>query len=74
MITYQIRFTNTMLASLSLAYHQRQQKSDVRFQVLTAASMIRIVFWDVLPSKIMSTDVSEVRAASIIRENNINQM
>jgi hypothetical protein len=27
----------------------------------------RIVFWDVLPCKIISTDVSEVRAASIIR-------
>jgi hypothetical protein len=25
----------------------------MRFQVLTAASMIRIVFWDVLPCKII---------------------
>jgi hypothetical protein len=39
----------------------------VKFQVLTAASMMfRIVFWDVLPCKKLSTDVSEVRAASII--------
>jgi hypothetical protein len=37
-------------------------KYDVRFQVLTAASMEITVFWDIL-----STDVSEVRAASIIR-------
>jgi hypothetical protein len=27
----------------------------------------RFVFWDVLPCKIMSTDVSEVRATSVIR-------
>jgi hypothetical protein len=40
----------------------------VRFQVLTAASMMfRIIFWDVLPCKRLSTDVSEVRASSIIR-------
>jgi hypothetical protein len=36
----------------------------MRFQVLTAASMKIRIFWDVLPW--MSTDVSEVRAASII--------
>jgi hypothetical protein len=42
-------------------------KIIVRFQVLTAASMKFIfVFWDVLPCKII-VDVSEVRAASIIR-------
>jgi hypothetical protein len=36
----------------------------MRFQGLTAASMkFRIVFWDVMPS-----DVSEVCAASIIRD------
>jgi hypothetical protein len=41
----------------------------VRFQVLTAAGMMfRAVFWDILPCKMMSTDVSEVRTASIIRD------
>jgi hypothetical protein len=30
-----------------------QQNNYVRFQVLTAASMIRIVFWDVLPCKMI---------------------
>jgi hypothetical protein len=30
--------------------------------------MFRIVFWDVLPCKWLSTDVSEVRTASIIRD------
>jgi hypothetical protein len=29
----------------------------------------RIVFWDVLPCKIIVDDVSEVRAASIIRDD-----
>jgi hypothetical protein len=29
--------------------------------------LFRFVFWDVLPCKKLSTDVSEVRAASIIR-------
>jgi hypothetical protein len=43
-------------------------EQTVRFQLLTAASMkFRFVFWDVLPCKKLSTDVSEVRAASIIR-------
>jgi hypothetical protein len=47
----------------------RKFQDDVRFQVLTAASMMfRIVFWDVLPCKLLSTDVSEVRTASIIRD------
>jgi len=42
----------------------------MRFQVLTAASMkFRIVFWDILPCKKLSTDVSEVRAASIIPDD-----
>jgi hypothetical protein len=41
----------------------------MRFQVLTAASMMfRAVFWVVLPCKMIVTDVSEVRAASIIRD------
>jgi hypothetical protein len=41
----------------------------VRFQVLTAASMMyRVVFWDILPCKMIVDDVSEVRTASIIRD------
>jgi hypothetical protein len=41
----------------------------VIFQVLTAAIMkFRTVFWDVLPCKKLSTDVSDVRAAFIIRD------
>jgi hypothetical protein len=40
-----------------------------RFQVLTEASMkFRIVFWDVLLCK-LPTDVSEVRAATFIRDD-----
>jgi hypothetical protein len=31
----------------------------------------RIVFWDVLPCKKLSTNVSEVRAASIIKDEGI---
>jgi hypothetical protein len=56
----------------------RLQEYYVRFQVLTAASMMfRAVFWVVLPCKMivdlflkikLSTDVSEVRTASIIRD------
>jgi hypothetical protein len=30
--------------------------------------MFRVVFWDILPCKMIVTDVSEVRAASIIRD------
>jgi len=42
---------------------------DVRLQVLTAAIMkFRIVFWDILPCKIIVDHVSEVRTASIIRD------
>jgi hypothetical protein len=41
----------------------------VRFQVLTAASMMfRVVFWDILPCKRLSTDGSEVRTASLMME------
>jgi hypothetical protein len=41
---------------------------DVRFQVLTAASMKFRVFSDALPcSQVDVTDFSEVRTASIIR-------
>jgi hypothetical protein len=53
----------------------------VRFQVLTAASMIfRIVFWDVLPCKIIvdrrfrGAYCSEVRTASIIIPDNGGSM
>jgi hypothetical protein len=36
----------------SLSLHARKKYSDVRFQVLTAASMMfRGVFWDILPSR-----------------------
>jgi hypothetical protein len=30
--------------------------------------IFRVVFWDILPYKRLSTDVSEVRTASIIRD------
>jgi hypothetical protein len=55
-------------------YRNKQDGTDVlfeytnvvRFQVLTAASMMfRVVFWVILPCKRLSTDVSEVRTASI---------
>jgi hypothetical protein len=42
-----------------------QMNLCLRLQVLTATSMNLRVFWDVL--NWMSADVSEVRAASIIR-------
>jgi hypothetical protein len=58
-----------MFVKLRVVEHNTMNIVYVRFQVLTAASMkFRIVFWDVLPCKILSTDVSEVRAASIIRD------
>jgi hypothetical protein len=67
----------TMFQSVDL--HRRQPTSSfcerdstcrhllfVRFQVLTAASMMfRVVFWDILPCKRLSTDVSEVRTCSL---------
>jgi hypothetical protein len=46
---------------------EQKETIDLRCQDLTAASMkFRFAFWDVLPCKKLSTDVSEVRAASII--------
>jgi hypothetical protein len=40
--------------SLELEMPSEQQNNYVRFQVLTAASMMfRIVFWDVLPYKMI---------------------
>jgi hypothetical protein len=35
--------------------------------------MYRVVFWDILPCKILSTDVSEVRTASIIRDESLRR-
>jgi hypothetical protein len=42
----------------------------VRFQVLTVASMMfRVVFWVILPCKMIVNRLSEVRTASIIRDD-----
>jgi hypothetical protein len=40
----------------------------MRYQVLTAASMKMIAFWDIAPcSPVVADHISEVRTASIIR-------
>jgi hypothetical protein len=40
----------------------------MRYQVLTAASMKMIVFWDIAPcSPVVADHISEVRTASIFR-------
>jgi hypothetical protein len=56
----ELRFLNSMIIS-----HPLMQL--VRFHVLTAASMKFRVFWNILPCSQFDIDVSEVRAASIIR-------
>jgi hypothetical protein len=46
-------------------------KRRVRFQVLTAASMKIMAFWDIAPRSLVKlTDVSEVRTAFFIRAMN----
>jgi hypothetical protein len=37
-------------------------------ETVVKSHKLRIVFWDVLPCKIIVDDVSEVRAASIVRD------
>jgi hypothetical protein len=49
-----------------LAGYSNICRACVCFGYLLASMKLR-VFWDVLPCSQMSTDVSEVRAASIIR-------
>jgi hypothetical protein len=50
-------------------FNEESALSEVGFEVLTAVSIKMAVFWVVVPCKLVKfTNVSEVRAASIIRE------
>jgi hypothetical protein len=49
----------------SFAFSTENKQAKRRFQVLTAASMMfRVVFWDVLPCKIIECDFLMMKAAS----------
>jgi hypothetical protein len=52
----------------------KQDLNNVRFEVITVATMNNAVFWDVTPYAFVRTDVSEERIASIIRVTRIGEL